>query len=285
MRQCFFKTTLVVVFAMVSMCAMAQRVVNGNHSGESHVSNKQAEFEAIKAEKEAYKIKVGKISETEFYRDSIVRKVAAGKVYEWKYRKTYAATSTNKISFSEKEEVLRGERTAVDPDHKDMDGNFRHKVQATVLGGANYVDNSVNPVVTGRLGYETCHFLFELEGSYSRAKYTSEASVEGYYNIFIANGNVGWKFWQDRRYRSYIAVLGTAGYAMQKTDSEDAEFYSKNYGFTFGGMVRGAWGFTDRLRLIGEVGYKVLPKVLHTGGTQEFDNHGPFANLGIGMTF
>lgn len=63
---------------------------------------------------------------------------------------------------------------------------------------------------------------------------------------------------------------------MQKSDKDDAELFSKNYGFTFGAFLRGAWGFGKRFQLIGEAGYRVLPKVEHDGGTQEFDNGGPF---------
>lgn len=66
--------------------------------------------------------------------------------------------------------------------------------------------------------------MFELEGSYSRAKYPT---LNSYYNTFVAAGNLGWKFWQDRDYRSYIAVLGTAGYAMQKSDKDDAELFQR----------------------------------------------------------
>ncbi len=48
MRQCFFKTTLVVVFAMVSMCAMAQRVVNG-----VELSNKEVAQYLVKNSKDS----------------------------------------------------------------------------------------------------------------------------------------------------------------------------------------------------------------------------------------
>lgn len=73
--------------------------------------------------------------------------------------------------------------------------------------------------------------MFELEGSYSRAKYPT---LNSYYNTFVAAGNLGWKFWQDRDYHSYIAVLGTAGYAMQKSDKDDAELFQKLWLYVWG---------------------------------------------------
>lgn len=197
----------------------------------------------------------------------------------------FEKTSTDEIAFADKQAFLRGEKAIVAPHHKDMEGKFRHKVSASVLGGMHFLNGEVVPSITGRLGYETCYFLFELEGSLSRARYTEQAEVLGHYMTFSANGSVGVKLWQDKLYRSYIAILGTIGYGYQKTDSDAAEFMSKNYGLNWGGMLRGSWGVTQRLRLIGEAGYKVTPKVLHDGGTQEIDNGGVFVNAGIGYTF
>lgn len=196
-----------------------------------------------------------------------------------------AIAMSDDIQFSDKEAVLRGELSMRNPDHQRADGSNIHHVNVSVLGGANYIDNNVNAVATLRLGYETCHFLFELEGSYSTMAYTSASMVSGKYNTFIAAGNLGWKFWQNRDYRSYLAILGTAGYAKQKSDSRDAEFFSENYGLMLGAFVRGAWGFSKRFQLIGEAGYRILPQVIHTEGTQLFSNGGPFVNLGVNMSF
>ena len=197
----------------------------------------------------------------------------------------YMEMASDEVAFSDKEAVLRGEITAYNPEHQRADGSNVHHVNVSLLGGANYIDNSLNAGATLRLGYETCHFLFEVEGSYSTMAYTSASMVSGKYDTFIAAGNLGWKFLQNRDYRSYLAVLGTAGYAKQKSDSRNAEFFSENYGLMLGAFVRGAWGFSKRFQLIGEAGYRILPQVIHTEGTQLFSNGGPFVNLGVNMSF
>lgn len=196
----------------------------------------------------------------------------------------FRRTTSNDLSLAEKEQVLKGERTAVDPHHKNLEGKLRHHVQLSVLGGISTV-GGVAPVATLRGAYETCHFLFEAEGSYSTFKYTEKASISGNYTTWVFGGNVGWKMWQDLRCRSYLALVGSAGYALQKSDVETADIYAKNYGFTFGASVRGSWGVTPRLRLIGEAGVRLFPKVYNDGGNQEFDNFGFTASVGLGYTF
>lgn len=281
MRQFFFKAVLVAVFALVAGASNAQRVVNGIDKG---WSTRQAGKYLVSNPSDTVILAV-----SEVIRDNRIRYVETrigyvieGKLVSRRDTVLYFEKMSNDISQENKKEYLRGEKNAYLPEHQRADKSNVHRVNVSLLGGANYVDGKVNPVFTGRLGYETCYFLFELEGSYSRAKYPT---LNSYYNTFVAAGNLGWKFWQDRDYRSYIAVLGTAGYAMQKSDKDDAELFSKNYGFTFGAFLRGAWGFGKRFQLIGEAGYRVLPKVEHDGGTQEFDNGGPFVNLGVNMSF
>lgn len=281
MRQFFFKAVLVAVFALVAGASNAQRVVNGVELG---WSTKQAGRHLVENPSDTVILAVSEVKKEGGIRYVEKRKgfILDGKLVSRRDTTVYLEKMSNDISQENKKEILRGERNAYLPEHQRADKSNVHRVNVSLLGGANYVDGKVNPVFTGRLGYETCYFLFELEGSYSRAKYPT---LNSYYNTFVAAGNLGWKFWQDRDYRSYIAVLGTAGYAMQKSDKDNAELFSKNYGFTFGAFLRGAWGFGKRFQLIGEAGYRVLPKVEHDGGTQEFDNGGPFVNLGVNMSF
>ena len=193
-------------------------------------------------------------------------------------------TNTGDVSFATKESACRGEIRVIDPEHKDLDGNFRHKTQATILGGGMVVDGYFTPTMTGRLGYETCHFLYELEGSFSSSKHTEVAEYSGRYLSFSAQFNAGWKFLQDRRYRHYLAVLGTVGYGYQKTDGDEAVARSKNYGIIYGGMVRGSLGLSQHWRLVGEFGYKIVPKVRHNE-EQDVHNGGFFANVGVGYTW
>ena len=279
MKTNFFKAILVIVLALVAIASNAQRVVNG-----VQWSKKQVAEYLITHPSDTVIMTLSEIRKEGNVR-AVERRIGyflGEKLAARKDTLLYKEKMSADISQEDKKAFLRGERNAYLPEHQRADRSNVHRVNISLLGGANYVDEKVNPVFTGCLGYETCHFLFELEGSYSRAKYPTLNSC---YNTFVAAGNLGWKFWQDRDYRSYIAILGTAGYAMQKSDKDDAELYSKNYGFTFGAFLRGAWGFGKRFQLIGEAGYRVLPKVLHDGGTQEFDNGGPFVNLGVNMSF
>ena len=277
----FFKAVLVIVLAMVTEVSMAQRVVNGIDKG---WSTRQAGKYLVSNPSDTVILAVSEVIRDNGIRyvETRIGYVIEGKLVSRRDTVLYFEKMSNDISRENKKEYLRGEKNAYLPEHQRADKSNVHRVNVSLLGGANYIDGKVNPVFTGRLGYETCYFLFELEGSYSRAKYPT---LNSYYNTFVAAGNLGWKFWQDRDCRSYIAVLGTAGYAMQKSDKDDAELFSKNYGFTFGAFLRGAWGFGKRFQLIGEAGYRVLPKVEHDGGTQEFDNGGPFVNLGVNMSF
>lgn len=282
MRRLELKSIIVVMMvAFVAMSASAQRVVNGVDKG---WSTRQAGKYLVSNPSDTVILAVSEVIRDNGIRyvETRIGYVIEGKLVSRRDTVLYFEKMSNDISQENKKEYLRGEKNAYLPEHQRADKSNVHRVNVSLLGGANYIDGKVNPVFTGRLGYETCYFLFELEGSYSRAKYPT---LNSYYNTFVAAGNLGWKFWQDRDYRSYIAVLGTAGYAMQKSDKDDAELFSKNYGFTFGAFLRGVWGFGKRFQLIGEAGYRVLPKVEHDGGTQEFDNGGPFVNLGVNMSF
>lgn len=282
MRHSFLRTAVLAVFALMAIAISAQRVVNGVKLSKKVVAEylvSNPSDTVIMALSE-----VAKNGEMRFV-ERRIGFISGKKLVSRRDTLVYLETSSEQVAFSDKEAVLRGELSAYNPDHQRADGSNVHRVNVSLLGGANYIDNSLNAGATLRVGYETCHFLFELEGSYSTMAYTSAAMISGKYDTFIAAGNLGWKFWQNRDYRSYLAVLGTAGYAKQKSDSRDAEFFSENYGLMLGAFARGAWGFSKRFQLIGEAGYRILPQVIHTEGTQLFSNGGPFVNLGVNMSF
>ncbi|MBP3687383.1 MAG: hypothetical protein J6J35_03345 [Alphaproteobacteria bacterium] len=198
----------------------------------------------------------------------------------------YDRTSAANVSFNDKVAVNRGEKVAVDPHHKDLEGKFRHRVYMSALGGAILTNKGdFHPVFGGRLGYETCHFLFELEGVYSQQNYTDVAEVTGRYNTFAAYLTAGWKFWQSPLYRSYLAVGASGGFAYQKTDMEDAEFYSSNYGAAGKVFLRGLWGLNRNFGLVFEGGYNLLPWVEHYGGEQEWNHGGAYLQAGINYKF
>ena len=283
MRHSILKSIIVMVMvAFVAVSVNAQRRING-----VNLSKKQVAELLVKNPTDTVTMSRVEIKKEN---NMVFEEIRSAYIFNKKIvsrRDTIisAIAMSDDIQFSDKEAVLRGELSMRNPDHQRADGSNIHHVNVSLLGGANYVDNTINAGATLRVGYETCHFLFELEGSYSTMAYTSASMVSGKYDTFIAAGNLGWKFWQNRDYRSYLAVLGTAGYAKQKSDSRDAEFFSENYGLMLGAFVRGAWGFSKRFQLVGEAGYRILPQVFHDKGTQLFSNGGPFVNLGVNMSF
>ncbi len=284
MRHFVFLKSIIfmMMVAFVAMSANAQRRING-----VNLSKKQVAELLVKNPTDTVTMSRVEIKKEN---NMVFEEIRSAYIFNKKIvsrRDTIisAIAMSDDIQFSDKEAVLRGELDMRNPEHQRADGSNIHHVNVTLLGGANYVDNTINAGATLRVGYETCHFLFEVEGSYSTMAYTSASMVSGKYDTFIAAGNLGWKFWQNRDYRSYLAILGTAGYAKQKSDSRDAEFFSENYGLMLGAFARGAWGFTKRFQLIGEAGYRILPQVFHDKGTQLFSNGGPFVNLGVNMSF
>lgn len=283
MRHSILKSIIfMMMVAFVAMSANAQRVVNGVKLSKKAVAEylvKNPTDTVVMALSE-----VKKEGEMRFV-ERRIGFIENKRLVSRRDTLIYLEVASNDVAFEDKEAVLRGEVTAYNPEHQRADGSNVHHVNVSLLGGANYIDNSLNAGATLRLGYETCHFLFEVEGSYSTMAYTSASQISGKYDTFIAAGNLGWKFLQNRDYRSYLAILGTAGYAKQKSDSRDAEFFSENYGLMLGAFARGAWGFSKRFQLIGEAGYRILPQVIHTEGTQLFSNGGPFVNLGVNMSF
>lgn len=278
----FLRTALVVVFALMAIAISAQRVVSG-----VELSKKQVAEYLVKNPTDTVVMALSEVKKEGEMRfvERRIGFISEKKLVSRRDTLVYLEVTSNDVAFEDKEAVLRGDMQAYNPDHQRADGSNIHHVNVSLLGGANYIDNTINAGATLRLGYETCHFLFEVEGSYSTMAYTSASMVSGKYDTFIAAGNLGWKFWQNRDYRSYLAILGTAGYAKQKSDSRDAEFFSENYGLMLGAFARGAWGFSKRFQLIGEAGYRILPQVIHTEGTQLFSNGGPFVNLGVNMSF
>lgn len=271
-----------VMVAFVAISANAQRRING-----VNLSKKQVAELLVKNPSDTVTLSRVEISEKEglIFEERRSAFILGKKIVSQKDTIISLKKMTDDIQFSDKEAVLRGELSMRNPDHQRADGSNVHHVNVSLLGGANYIDNTYNAVATLRLGYESCHFLFEVEGSYSTMAYTSAAMVSGKYDTYIVAGNIGWKFLQNRDYRSYLAILGTAGYAHQKTDSEEAMFFAENYGLMLGGFLRGAWGFSKRFQLVGEAGYRILPQVFVDKGTQLFSNGGPFVNLGVNMSF
>ena len=200
--------------------------------------------------------------------------------------RVYVEAQSDSLSQEQKLAVLNGQLRAFDPEHRNALGWQRHKINLSLLGGVNFIEMH-NPEVTLRIGYETCHWLWELEGTFSTAKYTEEsmAGEKDRYYTFMATGNVGYKVWQDKLCKHYLAILANFGYGLQKSDVKNAVVRSENYGITGGLGVRYKHSLSRSFKLVGEAYYKVRPKVLHSGNGQEWSANGPSVVFGLSYEF
>ena len=214
------------------------------------------------------------------------KRISGGKRLEQIVSEKYRTTETDSLTLTDKENILRGDARAFDPEHRNMVGWDRHKWGAAFLVGANYVDRQLNPQGVVRVLFETCHWNYEIEGGISRQKHTIESTAFGTnYLTWNFNANVGYKLWQDKLCRHYLSALVSVGYGSHKTDQKGAEFYSRNFGFSCGAFLRFSAGLSRHVRFVGEAGYKVYPSVTHSVGRQELKNSGLSLNLGVSFLF
>lgn len=278
----FFKSIIVMIMvAFVAMSANAQRVINGVSLTKKEVKEllvKDPSMRISMEEKEIFRVADSirverKIAYTRegnffFYRDTISRYVG----------------NSNEIDFATKEAVLRGEKE-IRSSAQRADGSKINGIYVSALGGADYVDKTINAKAGVRVGMNFKRLLLEVEGAYSTNAHTSRSTLSGKYDIIAISGNVGYKFWQDRNYRSYVAAVLSAGYALQTSSGSDDVARTQNYGFIGALNVRGAWAFAPSWLLFGEVGATLKPEVFHTEGWQQMDNIGPCAALGLTYLF
>lgn len=274
------KSISLLMVALVSMTAGAQ-VVNGTKLSSSEVAaylNSHPSDSVVMALKEVEKSGASrKVERTLAF-------VINGRLSKKTDTFIYKEQNASDVALATKEAVLRGEAVAYQPEHHRADGSKIHRINVSLLGGANYVDNTVAPEVTLRLGYETCHFLFEVEGSYTTSRYNERSDTEGSFAAGIFMGNLGWKLFQGLNKRSYVAVVGAAGYGYSKTNSEEELVNAHNYGFTFAASLRGALPIGKTFHIIGEGGWRWMPSTWNDVGSQDLTS-GPFARLGVGASF
>jgi hypothetical protein len=188
------------------------------------------------------------------------------------------------ISTEQGVEILNGNRAAVNPEHKDYSGVSLHRLQFGVFGGANYYD-CLAPQVTARVGYETCHWVFQMDGIVSRSELGETAKYAGeHYTNLTLQGNLGYKVWQSLKLDNYLAVVAHLGYGYQETDNKDDEDYnrSSNYGLVVGLGLQGAVSLSSRWALGLEAGWKLYPSVDHgVDEVQKFSNQGAYAQVGL----
>jgi hypothetical protein len=220
--------------------------------------------------------KVEKVEETE----NDGRKVTFGDGSQ----KSFSRTTVDDISTEQGVEILNGNRAAVNPEHKDYSGESLHRLQFGVLGGVNYF-SCFAPQVTARVGYETCHWLFQVDGIVSRSELGETAKYAGaHYSNLSITGGVGYKLWQSLKLNNYLAVVVIGGYAYQKTDKKDQLYYweSSNYGLTVGFGLQGVIALSSRWGIAWEAGWKLYPSVDHgVDEVQKFSNQGAYAQVGM----
>jgi hypothetical protein len=191
-------------------------------------------------------------------------------------------TAVSDISTEEGIEILNGKRIAVNPEHKDYSGLSLHRLQFAILGGANYF-GCFAPQVTFRVGYETCHWVFQVDGVVSRSELGETSQYPGaHYSNLSITGGVGYKLWQSLKLDNYLAVVAQVGYGFNRTDQADAEITSGNYGFTAGVGIQGVISLSAKFALAMEAGWKMYPDVdKGAHEVQKFSNQGAYAQVGV----
>jgi hypothetical protein len=202
---------------------------------------------------------------------------------------TFTKTTSNQVSYADKVKVVNGQKRAFKPGHRNIAGELRHKVYLQPMAGAIYLidDHEFQPLLTLKGGYETCHFIFELDFSGSWMKYTNTAEAKGHYASLAGYAGAGVKLWSSQLGYSYVAIGGSAGYAYQRTDDPDADTFSDNYGFAAKGWLRANFSLNRTLSLVGEAGYDLLPKVYHqeVQEHQDLGHGGIYAQVGLNVRF
>ncbi len=216
----------------------------------------------------------------------VEKKISRRKQLEMRIAESFRETRTDSLTMTEQESILRGDTRVFDPEHRNMLGGQRHNFGIVPLVGCNYVDRQLNPSFTLRGMFETCHQIVEVEATISRQKHTIESL--GYGSSYLTwqfRANFGYKVWQDRLCRNYLAIVVGAGYGLQQTDKREAQFYSKNFGFTGGAGLRVSASLAPRVKFVCEGGYNIYPRVIHSHGKQDFKHSGPYINAGVAFMF
>lgn len=286
-----------VVLVLVASASSAQERINGAHKRQVVKLDNAESFEALKAEKEAYRIVPRKGDDGSNCIDSIVVKLVDGVKYTYTYEVSREEKKNfSDLSYREVEQIADGSLNAYDDRVKTREGHRRLEGNIALLGGANYLDGAFAPEVRIRAGLEFRNgLLLEAEGGYTRNEYPSGASVEGSYNSYFAGINFGYAFLRNQWSGSYLAIVAKGGYGFQRSDKEqelnpDSEepqriIVSSNHGFELGLDLRGALSVSPRVRLLLEAGGIIRPRITTHGTSQDFSNIGPHLLIGGQVRF
>lgn len=292
MKSFSFRITVMVVLAFVAIAMEAQESVNGKRQVVKMEDAKA--FEALKAEKEAYRI-VSREDNGIEYIDSVVVKKVQGVKYFYTYN-LGREKKLSDLSLAELEQVADGTLNAYDDKVKTREGKRKMETNIALLGGANYLDDNFAPEVRLRAGLEFHNgLLLEAEGAYTRNAYPEGASVDGKYNSYFVGLNLGYAFWRNTWTGSYLAVVFKGGYGFQRSDKEreltpevgetQRNLVSTNHGFEMGLDLRAAISVSPRLRLLFEAGGMMRPRITTHGTSQDFGNIGPHLLIGGQVRF
>jgi hypothetical protein len=180
---------------------------------------------------------------------------------------------------------------------KDIEGNNLNRGFIELQGGPTLQFSGSELRLAGRVvgGWETKRMLFFANlGLSSKAHNDSDeltengirkgADATGAFTTYDGTLNVGLKFWQDDRYRSYVAFYLGAGYGFSKTDGEEAEVGSSNSGFLYLGGLKGKWGVTQHLGLTCSFEFGNIVRCMHDSD-QDLTNFAGKAFIGVSYTF
>ena len=116
------------------------------------------------------------------------------------------------MTVKELQENLGDDVKLYDKEHHSLLGRNLHGLHVSLGGGCNFIDGDFNPSGTVAIEWHTCDWLLGAEGVLTRQRFPSEAIKDDFYTSFIFTVNGGYKFWQNKRRTSNLAVVLHAGY-------------------------------------------------------------------------
>lgn len=202
--------------------------------------------------------------------------------------KDFHQRSSEEISIDDKERFLNGEIEAFAPKHlADYD-------EVALLGGGLYVNERLSPELGVRLSMHKNNVYGELELILGINKYPELSDATGLYYTYSAFLCGGWKFWHTFDYGQYVSILAGVGYGYHRTDSSQYSC-SANSGFTAKLAVKYAKKFKHNFGGFVELGAKLIPhlevnhQVTPEDGlqvvSQDMENIGPYASMGVFLIF